>query len=401
MSVTLDDIKQAALCIQGDVEDTPLAHSRTLSKLSGVDVYLKLENLQFTASFKERGALNKLLSLSEDARNRGVIAMSAGNHAQAVAFHAQRLHIPAVIVMPRFTPNVKVKHTRSYGAEVILHGDSLDEASSFALRTAEQRGLILVHPYDDEKIIAGQGTIALEMMAVQPKLEVLFIPIGGGGLIAGNAIAAKSINPEIKIIGVEAKRYPSMLSAIKNEKVVFGVNTIAEGIAVKQPGSLTVPIVEKYVDDIVLVDEEDIEAAVLLLLEVEKTLAEGSAAVGLAALMQHKETFADKKAGIIITGGNIDMPVLQSIIARGMVRSSRMTRIRVDLRDVPGTLASATQCIEDSGANIVHVHHHRNFTELPLQVVEVEFILQTRGEEHVQEVLDRLQKEQFKVRSLY
>ena len=280
-------------------------------------------------------------------------------------------------------------------------GRAYDEASSFALRTAEQRDLILVHPYDDEKIIAGQGTIALEMMAVQPKLEVLFIPIGGGGLIAGNAIAAKSINPEIKIIGVEAKRYPSMLSAIKNEKVVFGVNTIAEGIAVKQPGRLTVPIVEKYVDDIVLVDEEDIEAAVLLLLEVEKTLAEGSAAVGLAALMQHKETFADKKAGIIITGGNIDMPVLQSIIARGMVRSSRMTRIRVDLRDVPGTLASATQCIEDSGANIVHVHHHRNFTELPLQVVEVEFILQTRGEEHVQEVLDRLKKEHLKVRSLY
>jgi len=401
MSVTLDDIKQAAMQIQGDVEDTPLAHSRTLSKLSGADVYLKLENLQFTASFKERGALNKLLSLSEQERSRGVIAMSAGNHAQAVAFHAQRLEIPAVIVMPRFTPNVKVKHTRSYGAEVVLYGDSLDEATSFAMQIAEQRDLILVHPYDDEDVIAGQGTIALEMLAAQPKLEALFIPIGGGGLIAGNAIAARSINPEIKIIGVEAKRYPSMLSAIKNEKVVFGVNTIADGIAVKQPGSLTVPIVKDYVDDIVLVDEEDIEAAVLLLLEVEKTLAEGSAAVGLAALMKRKEEYADKKTGIIISGGNIDMPVLQSIIARGMVRSHRMTRIRVDLRDVPGTLASATHCIEDCGANIVHVHHHRNFTELPLQVVEVEFILQTRGEEHVQEVLDRLHKEQFKVRSLY
>lgn len=401
MAVTIDDINQAAVSIKGEVENTPLAHSRTLSKLSGVDVYLKLENLQFTASFKERGALNKLLSLSAHERSRGIIAMSAGNHAQAVAFHAQRLGIPTVIVMPRFTPSVKVRHTRSYGAEVILHGDSLDEAASFALQSAEQRGLILVHPYDDEKVIAGQGTIALEMLAAQPQLDVLFIPIGGGGLIAGNAVAARALNPEIKIIGVEAKRYPSMLSAIQNKKVEFGVNTIADGIAVKQPGKLTVPMVKLYVDDIVLVDEEEIEEAVLLLLEVEKTLAEGSAAVGLAALIKHKEEFAGKKAGIIISGGNIDMPVLQSIIARGMVRSHRMTRIRVGLRDVPGTLASAAQCIEDSGANIVHVHHHRNFTELPLQIVEVEFILQTRGEEHVQEVIDRLQQNQFKVRSLY
>ena len=401
MAVTLDDIKQAAICIKGEVENTPLAHSRTLSKVSGADVYLKLENLQFTASFKERGALNMLLSLSEQERSRGVIAMSAGNHAQAVAFHAQQLKIPTVIVMPRFTPNVKVRHTRSYGAEVVLYGDSLDEATSFALKTAAQRNLILVHPYDDVKVIAGQGTIALEMLAAQPELDVLFVPIGGGGLIAGNAVAAKSLNPNIEIIGVEAKRYPSMLSAIQNKKVEYGANTIADGIAVKQPGKLTMPLVKKYVDDIVLVDEEEIEAAVLLLLEVEKTVAEGSAAVGLAALMQNKKAFEDKKVGIIISGGNIDMPVLQSIIARGLVRSHRMTRIRVGLRDVPGTLASATQCIEDSGANIVHVHHHRNFTELPLQIVEVEFILQTRGKEHVQEVIERLQKNQFKVRSLY
>jgi len=401
MTVTLDDIKQAASNIQGDIENTPLAHSRTLSKLSGADIYLKLENLQFTASFKERGALNKLLSLSAQERTRGVIAMSAGNHAQAVAFHAQQLAIPAVIVMPRFTPNVKVKHTRSYGAEVILHGDSLHEAADFAMQIAEQRGLLLVHPYDDEKIIAGQGTISLEMLAAQPKLDALFIPIGGGGLIAGNAIAAKALRPEIKVIGVEAKRYPSMLSKIQNKKAEFGTNTIAEGIAVKQPGKLTMPIVQQYVDDIVLVDEDEIEEAVLLLLEVEKTLAEGSAAVGLAALLKNKTDFADKKAGIIISGGNIDMPVLQSIIARGLVRSKRMTRIRVDLRDVPGTLAGATQCIEDSGANIVHVHHHRNFTELPLQVVEVEFILQTRGQEHVQEIMDNLQHRQFKVRALY
>jgi len=401
MTVTLKDIQQAARSIQGDIETTPLVHSRTLSQLSGADVYLKFENLQFTASFKERGALNKLLSLSEQERSKGVIAMSAGNHAQAVAYHAQRLAIPTVIVMPKFTPNVKVKHTSSFGAEVILHGSSFGEAADFALKAAEDRGLLLVHPYDDEKIVAGQGTIALEMFESQPQLDVLIIPIGGGGLISGNAIAAKALNPEIKIIGVEAERYPSMLSALQNRIAEFGVNTIAEGIAIKQPGKLTLAIVQKYVDDIILVDEDSIEEAVLLLLEVEKTLAEGAGAVGLAALMKYKSEFANHKVGIIISGGNIDMPILQSIIQRGMVRSSRLTRIRIDLRDVPGTLASATQCIEDSGANIVHVHHHRNFTELPLQIVEVEFILQTRGKEHIQELMDALQQNQFKVRSLY
>jgi len=401
MIVTLEDIKQAARCIQGDIENTPLVHSRTLSNVSGAEVYLKLESLQFTASFKERGALNKLLSLSAQERGKGIIAMSSGNHAQAVAYHAQRLNIPAVIVMPKFTPNLKVKHTRSFGAEVILHGNSLDEAASFTLKTAEDRGLLLVHPYDDEKIIAGQGTIALEMFDAQPRLDALIIPIGGGGLIAGNAIAAKALNPEIKIVGVEAECYPAMLAAIRNQVPKYGVNTIAEGIAVKKPGRLTLPLVQKYVDDIVLVDEERIEEAVLLLLEVEKTLAEGAGAVGLAALLQYKKEFADHKVGIIISGGNIDMTVLKSIIQRGLVRSGRMTRIRVDLRDIPGTLASATQCIEDSGANIVHVHHHRNFSELPLQIVEVEFILQTRGEEHLKEIMDALQTNQFKVRSLY
>ena len=401
MAVTLEAIQQAARRIQGDIENTPLVHSRTLSKLSGADVYLKFENLQFTASFKERGALNKLLSLTEQERKKGIIAMSAGNHAQAVAYHAQRLAIPTVIVMPKFTPNVKVKHTRFFGAEVILHGSSFDETASFTLQTAKDRDLLLVHPYDDEKIIAGQGSIALEILEVQPQLEVLIIPIGGGGLIAGNAIASKALNPEIKIIGVETERYPSMLSAVQNKTAEFGVNTIAEGIAVKQPGKLTLPIVQKLVDDIVLVDEDSIEEAVLLLLEVEKTLAEGAGAVGLAALMKYKSEFANHKVGIIISGGNIDMPVLQSIIQRGLVRSSRLTRIRVDLRDVPGTLASATQCIEDSGASIVHIHHHRNFTELPLQIVEVEFILQTRGKEHIQEIMNVLQNNQFKVRSLY
>lgn len=401
MTVTLEAIQQAAKNIRDNIESTPLVHSRTLSQLSDAEVYLKFENLQFTASFKERGALNKLLSLSMEQREMGIIAMSAGNHAQAVAYHAQRLGIPAVIVMPRFTPNVKVEHTRAFGAEVILHGDSFDEAASFALKTAEERDLLLVHPYDDEKIIAGQGTIAMEIFKAKPDLDVLIVPVGGGGLISGNAIAARALNPKIKIIGVEAERYPSVLSALQNQTAEFGASTIADGIAVKQPGKVTLPIIQEYVDDIILVDEDSIEEAVLLLLEVEKTVAEGAGAAGLAALMKYKNEFANHKVGIIISGGNIDMPVLETIIQRGMVRNGRMTRIRVDLRDVPGTLAGATQCIEDSGANIVHVHHHRTFTDQPLQMVEVEFILQTRGKDHVLQIMDALQEQQFKVRSLY
>ena len=401
MTVTLEDIYLAAKDIKGNIETTPFLHSRTLSKLSGAEVYLKLENLQFTASFKERGAITKLLSLTKEQRETGVIAMSAGNHAQAVAYHAQRLSIPVVIVMPLFTPNVKVEHTRAFGAEVILHGDSFDDAASFALKTAKERNLTLVHPYDDEKIIAGQGTIAVEIFKTQPKLDALIIPVGGGGLISGNAIAAKALSPTIKIIGVETERYPSMLSALQNKPAEFGGSTIADGIAVKHPGQLTLPVVQELVDDILLVSEDSIEEAVLLLLEVEKTVAEGAGAVGLAALLKHKDKFAEQRIGIIISGGNIDMPVLDSIIQRGMVRSGRMTRIRIDLRDVPGTLASATQCIEDCGANIVHIHHHRAFTEQPLQIVEVEFILQTRGKEHIQQIMDLLEKNQFKVRSLY
>jgi threonine dehydratase len=396
MTVTLEDIQQAAKTIHGNIETTPLVHSRTLSQLSGTEVYLKFENLQFTASFKERGALNKLLSLSKEQHHKGVIAMSAGNHAQAVAYHAQRMAIPTVIVMPRFTSNVKVEHTRAFGAEVILHGDSFDEAASFAIKMADERDLILVHPYDDENIIAGQGTIALEIFKVQPELDVLIIPIGGGGLISGNALAAKALNSKIKIIGVEAERYPSMVSALQNKTADFGVSTIAEGIAVKQPGKLTLPVVQEYVDDIILVDEDSIEEAVLLLLEVEKTVAEGAGAVGLAALLKHKDQFSNQKVGIIISGGNIDMPILGNIIQRGMVRSSRMIRIRIDLRDVPGSLASATQCIEDSGANIIHIHHHRAFTEQPLQMVEVDFVLQARGKKHVQEIMEALQHNQLK-----
>lgn len=399
MAITLEDIQQAAKHIRDYVETTPLVHSRTLSQLTGANVYLKFENLQFTASFKERGALNKLLSLSKEERTKGVIAMSAGNHAQAMAYHAKQLGIPTTIIMPRYTPNIKVEHTRAYGAEVILHGESFDDAAGFTLQKSNEEGLVLIHPYDDEKIIAGQGTIALEMLKGQPELDVLFIPIGGGGLISGNAIAAKAIKPDIQIIGVEASRYPSTFAAIHQQKAKYGTGTIAEGIAVKKPGELTLPIIEQLVDDVVLVDEEQIEQAVLLFLEVEKTVAEGAGAVGLAALLQNKDKYKGKKLGLIITGGNIDMPVLESIIQRGMVRDGRMIRLRVELRDVPGSLAGATKCIEDTGANIVHVHHHRMFTQQPVQAVEVEFVLQTRGIDHTADIVDALKSNQFKAKT--
>jgi len=398
VTITLKDIQNAAKAITGKVEETPCVHSRTLSKMTGADVFLKFENLQFTASFKERGALNKLLSLTEEQRQQGVIAMSAGNHAQAVAYHAQQLSIPTVIVMPRFTPNVKVEHTRAFGAEVILFGDSFDEAATHALELTEQRKLTLVHPYDDEKIIAGQGTIALEMLKAEPNIDVLIIPVGGGGLISGNAIAAKAMHPDITIIGVETERFPSMLSILQAKPVQYGTSTIAEGIAVKHPGQLTLPIVKELVNEIILVDEESIEEAVLLLLEVEKTVAEGAGAAGLAALISNKHQYAGQRVGLVISGGNIDMPILSTIIQRGMVRSERMIRIRIDLRDVPGTLADVTRYIEDTGANIVHIHHHRTFTDQSLQMVEVEFILQTRGKEHAHQIIASLAQKQCNAR---
>ena len=318
--------------------------------------------------------------------------MSAGNHAQAVAYHARQLNIPAVIVMPLYTPNIKIEHTRAYGAEVIIEGENFDDAAAHALKLVDKRGLVLVHPYDDEKIIAGQGTIALEMLRTQPELETLIIPVGGGGLISGIAIGAKSINSDISIIGVETECFPSMHNAIQGRSPQFGMCTLAEGIAVKQPGQLTVPVVKQYVDEILLVDEDSIEQAVLLLLEVEKTVAEGAAGAGLAALLKNREQFAGKTVGLVISGGNIDMPVLARIIQRGLVRTHRLCRIRVEVRDIPGMLAKLTACIEKTGANIHHVHHHRLFTKQVIENVTVEFVLQSRGNEHVAEILSSLKE---------
>ncbi len=398
MTVTLQNIREAAEQLRGRILETPCRHSRTLSEITGAEVFLKFENLQFTASFKERGALVKLLSLGAKEREGGVIAVSAGNHALAVAHHARSLRISSVIVMPRFTPNVKVEHTRAFGAEVILHGSALEEAARHAEEVARDRGLAFVHPYDDEQIIAGQGTIALEMLEAVPDLETLVAPIGGGGLISGNALAAKSLQPSIDVVGVQTERFPSMRAALEGSRSECGTSTIAEGIAVKEPGRLTVPIVKEHVDEILLVDEETIERAVLLLLEVEKTVAEGAGAAALAAILAHPERFRGRRTGLILSGGNIDLLVLSSIIQRGLVQSGRLARIHVEVRDVPSALAEVARLIGESDANIVQLNHMRTFTTLPLASAEVEFVLKTRGLDHAREVVETLERAGYRVR---
>jgi len=398
MTITLEDTRAAAAALNGNIVATPCLHSRTLSEITGAQVYLKFENHQFTASFKERGALNKLLSLSAEQRARGVIAASAGNHAQGVAYHARRLGIPAVIVMPRYTPGVKVVRTRDHGAEVILHGEVFDEAKAHAMALARTRGLTMVHPYDDEKVMAGQGTIALEMLAAHPDLEALVIPIGGGGLISGMAVAAKGINPAIEVVGAQTQRFPSMYCAVKGLAPKFGTTTIADGIAVKEPGKLTLPVVRELVGDILLVDEGCIEEAIVLLLEVEKTVVEGAGASGLAAVLAYPERFRGKRVGLVLCGGNIDPLMLSDIIERGMVRTGRLTRLSVELRDLPGALAQVTACLAEQNANIEEISHQRAFTSLPVQSVEVDFVLETRDHEHVQQVIGALAAAGFAAR---
>ncbi len=398
MSVTAESIRAAAAVLAGQVNDTPCLYSRTLSAITGAEVYLKFENLQFTASFKERGALVKLRSLTPQERAAGVLAVSAGNHAQGVAYHAKRLGLRAVIVMPRHTPHVKVEHTRAFGAEVILAGDNFDEAKARGLALAAERGLSLVHPYDDAQVISGQGTVALEMLAREPRLEVLLVPVGGGGLIAGMAVAAKAVNPGIEVYGVETENFPSMYCALRGETPRFAANTIAEGIAVKEPGALTLPIVRERVREILLVGEGEIEHAIVLLLEIEKTVVEGAGAAGLAALLAQPERFRGKRVGIVLSGGNIDPLMLSVIIERGMVRAGRLTRLTVELRDLPGALATVTACLGEANAHIEEVHHQRAFTNLPLQTAEVDFVLQTRGREHVEEIIRALRAAGFAAR---
>jgi threonine dehydratase len=397
-SLGFTDIQAAAGRLAGQVLDTPCVESKTLSQVVGAQVFLKFENLQFTASFKERGALNKLLSLAQQPGLKGVIAASAGNHAQGVAHHAQRLSLRAVIVMPQHTPTVKVERTRGFGAEVVLFGETFDDAREHALKLAEAQGLTFVHPFDDPLVIAGQGTIGIEMLRAQPTLDTLVIAVGGGGLISGIATAVRALKPGIEIVGVQTARFPAMVNAIKGTTHPQGTSTIAEGIAVGQPGRITQALIRERVDDLLLVDEGDIEQAVLLLLEIEKTVVEGAGAAGLAALLKHRERFAGRKVGLVLCGGNIDPLLLAAIIERGMVRAGRLARIRVGARDTPGVLARITAVVAEVGANIDEVHHQRAFSTLSAQNVEVELVLQTRNPAHVAEVVAALQGAGFDAR---
>jgi threonine dehydratase len=393
--IGLPEIRQAARRLQGQVLETPCVESRTLSQIAGCQVFLKFENLQFTASFKERGACNKLAQLSDEEKRRGVVAMSAGNHAQGVAYHAQRLGLRAVIVMPRFTPGVKVERTRSFAADVVLHGDTLEEARSHALALAESEQLTFVHPYDDEAIIAGQGTVGIEMLEAVPQLDTLVVAVGGGGMISGVAAAAKALKPGIRVIGVQTLRFPNMYNALKHTALPQGGSTIAEGIAVGRPGVITQKMIERHVDDMILVDEGDIEQAIVMLLEIEKTLVEGAGAAALAAVMKEPALFTGRKVGLVLSGGNIDPMLLSAIIQRGLVRAGRLTRVRVCARDVPGSLARITAVVGEAGANIDEVHHQRHFTMLAAQNVEIELVLQTRGRAHIQAVLQALRAADF------
>ncbi len=390
--ISLEAIRAAAARIQGAVERTPFLPSRTLSRLTGCDLHLKFENLQFTASFKERGALTKLLSLSEAERKRGVIAMSAGNHAQAVAYHAARLGIPAVIVMPKGSPNTKVKNTQVHGANVLLEGDTLADAARHAHEVAKRDNLVFVHPYEDPLIVAGQGTVGLEMLQAVPDLDVLVVPIGGGGLIAGVATAAKALRPSIRVYGVESKTYPSMHQRLRGEPIKVGGDTIAEGIAVKDVGDIAFGVIQKQVEDVLVVQEETIERAIVALIEIEKTVAEGAGAAALAALLEHPQHFAGKRVGIPISGGNIDSRVLASVLMRGLVRDQRLVRLRVTMPDVSGSLAKVAQLIADAGGNIVEVQHQRIFGTASVRSPEVEFLIETRDREHTQAVVRSLEE---------
>jgi threonine dehydratase len=400
MTIGLAEIEAAAGVLAGHVVRTPCLRSERLSEVLGAEITLKLETLQHSSSFKDRGALVKLASLSATERARGVIAMSAGNHAQGVAYHATRLGIPATIVMPRLTPFVKVEKTTQFGAKVLLEGDTVDEAAEYAQKLAARRDLVFIHPYDDPAIIAGQGTIGLEMLADVPDLEVLVVPIGGGGLIAGVATAAKAKAPAIEILGVEAAACPSMYRRRAGLPEAPLRPTIAEGIAVKRPGELTLPVVKALVGDILLVEEAAIEAAILALLEVEKLVVEGAGAAGLAAVMSARARFAGRRVGLILCGGNIDLRLLSVVILRGLVHSKRLISLQVGMPDAPGNLAKAAALIGEAGGNILEVEHQRAFSPLSVKSTGVSFIIETRNATHASEVVTGLRAAGFEVRVL-
>jgi threonine dehydratase len=390
LPVVLEDIEKAAGVIAGFVKQTSCERSHTLSDITGASIWLKFENLQFTATFKERGALNRLSALSADERRRGVIAASAGNHAQGVAYHAARLAIPATIFMPIGTPTVKIENTRRHGATVMEGGSTLEEAAALATDHGREHGLTYIPPYDDPLIIAGQGTIGLEMLAAVPDLDVLIVPIGGGGLISGIAVAAKALKPGIEIIGVQAALYPSMYNLTKGQRLPMRGDTLAEGIAVKAPGSITSEIVRALVDDIVLVSEPQIEHALSLLLTIEKSVTEGAGAAGLAAVLANEERFKGRTLGIVLSGGNIDTRLLSSVLTRQLAREGRLSQLRFDISDRPGQLGTVVAILSKAGANIVEVSHQRIFTELPAKAVHLEVVIETRDGSHLDAVVASL-----------
>ena len=400
MTVSLDDIRAAHGVIAGKVSRTPFNRARTLSEITGAEIFLKFENLQFTASFKERGALNKLTSLTPEERARGVIAMSAGNHAQGVAYHAAKLGVPATIVMPLGTPFVKINQTKEHGARVIVDGDGLTGASALAHEIAARENLVFIHPYDDDAIIAGQGTIAVEMLEDRPELDVIVSPIGGGGLISGIAVAAKALKPEIAVYGVETELYPEMYNAMKGAHAPAGGQTIAEGIAVRVMGERCVPLVRALVDDIVLVEEEMIEHSIALLLNSEKTVVEGAGAAGLAAVLTRPELFKGKKVGLVLCGGNIDPRLLSNVILRELSRQGRILNFAVDIEDRPGVLARIATLVGEAGGNIIEVFHNRMLTHMPAKIAELRISAEARDQGHAREIIAHVEQAGFKLREI-
>jgi threonine dehydratase len=392
MTFCLDDIQAAAARIAGHVERTPCRRSRTLSQITGAEVWVKFENLQFTASYKERGALNRLSRLTEEERTRGVIAASAGNHAQGLAYHGDRLGVPVTIVMPRGTPHVKVQQTREFGATVVIDGESFDAAYETARVLEAERGLVFIHPFDDYDVMAGQGTIALEMLEDAPDLEVLPLPIGGGGLISGMATAAKAIKPDIHIIGVEPAMFPSFTARMRGLNAPCGGQTIAEGIAVKSVGAHTYRVARPLIDDVLLLEEPFFERAIALYCNIEKTVAEGAGAAGLAALLAYPERFRGKKCGLVVTGGNIDPRLLASVLTRELVRAQRLVSLRIVGDDRPGLLAAVSTAIGELGGNILEVAHNRLALDVPAKGAEFDLMVETRDAQHTQEIVDALRE---------
>ncbi|MCA8926507.1 MAG: threonine ammonia-lyase [Alphaproteobacteria bacterium] len=400
MAVAFSDIQAAAEAIAGHVVRTPMRPSPSISALTGAEVWLKLENLQFTASFKDRGALYRIQALTELERSLGVIAISAGNHAQGVAYHAGRLGIPATIAMPKGTPFAKVARTESFGARVIQEGNDIADLEALAADLVAKEGLTLIHPYDDERIIAGQGTVGLEMLDSAPDLDMIVAPIGGGGLMAGIAVAAKAIKPDIRLIGVEAAAFPSMACALAGTPAPPGKPTIAEGIAVKHPGKRTLPIIRDHVEDIIVLNEAELEYGVQELATVGKVVAEGAGAAPLAALLTKPEAFRGLKVGLVISGGNIDATMLASCLMRSLVRHKRLVRLRVEVSDAPGGLAQATRIIAEAGANVLEVEHNRLFFDVPIKLTEIDFVLEVRDAAHGDRLLAALAKEGVSARIL-